>query len=361
MENIKENIEESCTLPSSFYSSQSIFYKTIDKIFVKSWQFIIEDVTLSSINSAYPFTLIDAVLPEPLFLVRNDKGIECYSNVCTHRGNLLIDKPCLLKQSIVCGYHGRSFDFSGKFLSMPETKGMKNFPCKRDDLPKVNCSQWNQFVFTSLDPLFSLDALFYDIEQRVGWMPVKDFVYRKELSKEYTIDANWALYCDNYLEGFHIPFIHKELNSVLNYKDYEVEVFPYSSLQIGYGKNEDDCFDLPESSADFGKNIAAYYFWLFPNIMMNFYPWGLSMNIITPLSFNKTKIEFRCYVWNEELLNVGAGADVNKVELEDQEIIRKVQSGINSRLYKHGRFSPNMEKGVHHFHRLIQKFMSSSE
>ena len=169
------------------------------------------------------------------------------------------------------------------------------------------------------------------------------------------------MYCDNYLEGFHIPFIHKELNSVLNYKDYEVEVFPYSSLQIGYGKNEDDCFDLPESSADFGKNIAAYYFWLFPNIMMNFYPWGLSMNIITPLSFNKTKIEFRCYVWNEELLNVGAGADVNKVELEDQEIIRKVQSGINSRLYKHGRFSPNMEQGVHHFHRLIQKFMSSSE
>ena len=168
MKNIKNNIEDSRTLPSIFYSSESIFTKAIDTLFVKSWQFITEDNILSNLNSAYPFTLIDDILPEPLFLVRNKKGIECYSNVCTHRGNLLIDKPCLLNHAIVCGYHGRRFDFSGKFLSMPESKGMKNFPCKRDDLPKVNCSQWNQFIFTSLDPAFSLDELFRDIEKRVN-------------------------------------------------------------------------------------------------------------------------------------------------------------------------------------------------
>ena len=84
------------------------------------------------------------------------------------------------------------------------------------------------------------------------------------------------------------------------------------------------------------------------------------MNIITPLSFNKTRVEFRSYVWNEELLNTGAGADVNKVELEDQEIIKRVQKGVKSRLYKSGRFSPEMEKGVHHFHKLIQQFMMSN-
>ena len=46
-------------------------------------------------------------------------------------------------------------------------------------------------------------------------------------------------------------------------------------------------------------------------------------------------------------------------ELEDQEIIRRVQKGVNSRLYEHGRFSPEMEKGVHHFHTLIRRFMES--
>ena len=357
MKNIKKNIKESFTLPSSFYSSEDIFNNSIDKLFVKSWQFISEDSLLPDLNSVYPFTLIQDVLPEPLFLIRNINGIECYSNVCTHRGNLLLDKACLLNHDIVCGYHGRRFDFSGNFLSMPATEGMKDFPCERDNLPQVNCHQWNQFIFTSLDPFFSLKALFADIEKRVDWMPIKDFVFRDDLSREYIIDANWALYCDNYLEGFHIPFIHKELNSVLNYKEYDVEIFRYSNLQIGYGKNEDDCFEIPDSSPDYGKNIAAYYFWLFPNIMLNFYPWGLSMNIITPISFNKTRVNFRSYVWNEDLLYFGAGADVNKVEIEDQAIIKRVQSGINSRLYKHGRFSPQMEKGVHHFHRLIQNFM----
>ena len=91
--------------------------------------------------------------------------------------------------------------------------------------------------------------------------------------------------------------------------------------------------------------------------MLNFYPWGLSVNIITPLSISKTKVEFKSYVWKDDLLNKGAGADVNKVELEDQEVVESVQKGINSRLYSYGRFSPKMEQGVHHFHNLVKEFM----
>ena len=92
--------------------------------------------------------------------------------------------------------------------------------------------------------------------------------------------------------------------------------------------------------------------------MFNFYPWGLSLNIITPLSIDKTKVEFKSYVWKEDLLKMGAGADVNKVELEDQQIVQNVQKGVKSSLYNHGRFSPKMEKGVHHFHLLISDFLN---
>jgi choline monooxygenase len=89
--------------------------------------------------------------------------------------------------------------------------------------------------------------------------------------------------------------------------------------------------------------------------MLNFYPWGLSVNIITPISVNKTKIQFKSYLWDESKLNIGAGADLNKVELEDEQVVQQVQKGVASRLYKAGRFSPSMEKGVHHFHSLISK------
>ena len=38
---------------------------------------------------------------------------------------------------------------------------------------------------------------------------LKDFIFDPNASRDYLVKANWALYCDNYLEGFHIPFIHK--------------------------------------------------------------------------------------------------------------------------------------------------------
>ena len=92
-------------------------------------------------------------------------------------------------------------------------------------------------------------------------------------------------------------------------------------------------------------------------MMFNFYPWGLSVNIVKPIETKKTKIEFISFVWDESKLNIGAGADLDKVELEDEEIVQRVQKGVGSRFYKHGRFSPRMEKGVHHFHSLISNFM----
>ena len=91
--------------------------------------------------------------------------------------------------------------------------------------------------------------------------------------------------------------------------------------------------------------------------MLNFYPWGLSVNIINPVSTNKTKVIFKSYVWDESKLDLGAGADLDKVELEDEVVVQKVQKGVASRFYNHGRFSPSMEKGVHHFHSLISDFM----
>ena len=123
------------------------------------------------------------------------------------------------------------------------------------------------------------------------------------------------------------------------------------------GKNSENCFNLPKESVDYGKNVLAYYFWVFPNMMFNFYPWGLSVNIVKPISKDLTKIEFKSYIWDQTKLSKGAGSDLDKVEKEDEEIVELVQKGVSSRYYDKGRFSPSMEQGVHHFHSLISKFI----
>ena len=92
--------------------------------------------------------------------------------------------------------------------------------------------------------------------------------------------------------------------------------------------------------------------------MFNFYPWGLSINIVRPLSPTQSKVSFVTYVFDASKREKGAGAALDKVEREDEFVVEAVQKGIRSRHYTTGRFSPTREKGVHHFHRLLAEFMA---
>ena len=83
---------------------------------------------------------------------------------------------------------------------------------------------------------------------RLAWLPFHEFIFKPELSAHYTVQSHWALYCENYLEGFHIPFVHAGLNAVIDFGNYTTELFEYSNLQLGLAKTEDQVFDLPKSS-----------------------------------------------------------------------------------------------------------------
>jgi choline monooxygenase len=356
---VDPDIAKAKTLHTDFYSDPSLLQIIKQKIFTTTWQFITNSNQLKETGSCYPFTLLENLLDEPLLLTRDKQdALHCLSNVCTHRGNVLINEQCKVS-NIRCRYHGRIFQLDGAFHSMPEFKEVKNFPTADDDLHKVPLHQWNNLSFTSLQPLYTADIFLQDMSNRLSWLPVNEFVYRPDLSKEFSVDAHWALYCENYLEGFHIPFVHADLNAVIDYGNYSTELFRYSNLQLGIAKDNEDCFDIPLSSPDHGKNIAAYYFWVFPNMMFNFYPWGLSINIVKPQSIDKTKVCFLTYMWDESKYNFGAGSNLDKVEMEDEAIVQNVQKGVRSRFYQHGRYSVTREQGTHHFHRLICEFMNA--
>jgi len=354
---VDQDITQAKTISADFYLNESFFQQSKEKIFANSWQFIGDTDGVKEKGWVTPVNLLEHFIDEPL-VISKDKNdhLHCLSNVCTHRGNLIVERPCKLND-IRCKYHGRRFQLDGKFASMPEFKEVKNFPTADDDLHRLPLHNWGKWLFTSLSSKINADEFLKPMADRVSWMPLQDFVFRPELSRDYLIDAHWALYCENYLEGFHIPFVHAGLNSVIDYGNYTVELFRYSNLQLGIAKEGEVVFDLPTTSPDYGKRVAGYYFWVFPNMMFNFYPWGLSVNLVQPLAVNKTKVSFLSYVWNEEKRSAGAGSSLDKVESEDEEIVQKVQKGIQSRFYKHGRYSVTRERGTHHFHRLLAEFL----
>jgi len=356
---VDPNIARAKTLDADFYTSKNVFEQSREKIFATSWQFIGNEELVKNSGDVYPFTLLTDYLDEPLLLTRDKTGnVNVLSNVCTHRGNLVADKACKMN-NLRCRYHGRLFGLDGKFVSMPEFKEVENFPSEEDDLPALNVFKWSNWIFTSVNPIYKPELFFRDMMERVSWMPLDEFRFHAELSRTFHVKSNWALYCENYLEGFHIPFVHAGLNAVIDFGEYATELyFPYSSLQLGLAKTNDDCFDLPATSPDYGKNVAAYYFWVFPNMMFNFYPWGLSVNLVEPVSVGECRVRFLSYVWDENKLDKGAGSGLDKVEMEDEEIVENVQRGVRSRFYKHGRYSVTREQGTHHFHRILAEFIS---
>ena len=197
-----------------------------------------------------------------------------------------------------------------------------------------------------------------EIETRLPWMPIDTFAHDPSRDRDFDLDAHWALYVENYLEGFHIPFVHAGLNAVVEYGSYASEIGRYANLQLAIAREGDPAFEIPAGAPDHGKRVAAYYYWVFPNLMLNFYPWGLSVNLIQPRSRDRTHISFRSFVRDASKLEQGAGAGLDTVEMEDEEIVRAVQRGVRSRFYRHGRYSPTRERGVHHFHRLLCQFMA---
>ncbi len=353
-------IESAETLPASFYRDPHTFEQIKEDIFYRSWQFVGDDRLVQLPGHVHPFTLMDGFLTEPMVLTRGENNeISCLSNVCTHRGNLVVGESGK-KKKLICAYHGRRFDLNGSFEYMPEFQDAKDFPRECDNLHRFSLEKLGPLIFAKMGGDIDFGKIIQDISHYIGFLPLEEFIYSEPHSKDYLVNAHWALYVDNYLEGFHIPFVHHDLNAVLDYQSYETVIGDHFNVQIGVGQPSENLFELPDDHPHSGQPIAAYYFWVFPNIMLNFYPWGLSVNVVRPLSLNQTKVSFLTYIYDQEKFAQGATELLDKVEREDEFVVEGVQKGVKSRYYQSGRFSPQKEKGVHHFHQLLSTYLSGN-
>ncbi|MCS6911367.1 MAG: hypothetical protein NZM11_12500, partial [Anaerolineales bacterium] len=169
--------------------------------------------------------------------------------------------------------------------------------------------------------------------------------------------CNWKVYCDNYLEGYHIPVAHPGLYRVLDYERYRVEPRRYHSRQLSPLRPT-----AGNRYADLRADTEVLYYWVFPNFMLNIYPDNLSANIVLPLGPERTLTIFE---WFFHDLGSGAAWEAvqqgiafsDEIQREDIEICEAVQRGLRSRSYTQGRFSVKRENGVHHFHSLVNEFL----
>ena len=220
------------TLPGAAYSDPDFYAWQRTHLLPSTWQLLCWDAEQAGDANAIPLRLLPGSLDVPLLVVRDGAQWRCLSNVCTHRGAVLLEAPARCK-TIRCPYHGRSFDLGGRFQAMPAFDKARDFPTASDDLPALPISWFGPLPFVSLAPAQPFAAWSRALDTHLGWVPWDLLRFSPARSRDYDLAANWMLYVDNYLEGLHIPFVHPALNRALDLGAYRVEVGEDSVLQVG--------------------------------------------------------------------------------------------------------------------------------
>jgi choline monooxygenase len=170
----------------------------------------------------------------------------------------------------------------------------------------------------------------------------------------YTLNCNWKVYVDNYLDGgYHVPHAHKGLSSVIEYTNYTIENFDRACLQSSPLSSD----SKSEKGVAATRQGRAFYLWIYPNFMINAYEGVMDTNLVFPLAVDKCAVVFDYYfsdISKKALRKNQASIKVSeKVQDEDVAICDAVQKGLASRAYLAGRLSVRREAGEHLFHRLL--------
>src|SRR5438128_6653210 len=271
---IDPDIRLARTLPARVYSDPDLFRAQRDSVFARTWQYAARDDLVKGPGQVFPFTLLPGALDEPLVLTRDlSDQIRCLSNVCTHRGTVVVEGSGH-EQQLRCRYHGRRFTLDGRFHSMPEFERTANFPSPSDDLPAVALGTWTRFLMVSLAPAMPFEELVAPMRKRLETLPFRELVYDASGARDYFVNANWALYLDNYLEGFHIPYVHSSLATTLDYGEYAVELDRFSVLQVGVAKAGEPAFALPRAHRDHERAVVVFFLMCCSTLVFNVHPWA---------------------------------------------------------------------------------------
>ena len=240
-------------------------------------------------------------------------------------------------------------------------EGVEDFSKERFGLAPIKVAEWEGLVFVNLDPNAEplLTALRELPEQANKFSFHKMRLYERRI---YQMECNWKTYIDNYLEGYHLPSVHPSLNRELDYNSYTTTLFERHSLQASpiRGPENESTTQRRYSQAK-GDDVAEYY-WIFPNWMLNCYPDNISLNIVLPVSPERSIAIFEWYFLEEALKTEAPAKTVtfsDENQVEDVRICEVVQKNLQSKSYDRGRYSVKQERGLHHFHSLYVDAMSS--
>jgi phenylpropionate dioxygenase-like ring-hydroxylating dioxygenase large terminal subunit len=345
-------LDQASTIPSSWYTDARVFRLEQETVFSHSWQVA---ARVDQLTKPGDYVTTD-IGDEAVVIVRgNDDRIRGFFNVCSHHAAAVMNEPQGHAQQLRCPYHGWTYSLEGELKGTPEFNNVCGFDRTENGLRPIGISTWEKWVLAKTDGGISRDdddAPIYEarLNQAIAELnlPILQWFERRR----YVLNCNWKVFVDNYLDGgYHVPHLHKGLDSVLNYTEYTIENGERYCLQSSPMVAKDDEVGAVRAGA------RARYYWIYPNFMLNYYEGVLDTNLVRPITVDRTEVIFDFYFADisaesreRNLQSIKLG---ERIQDEDVGICESVQRGLNSRAYEAGRLSARREAGEHLFHRLL--------
>jgi len=336
-------LEQAHALHASFYTEPQWLEVEQRAVFGATWQLAAHTGELLETGDH----VVGDIAGKPIIIIRQQDGsLQAFFNVCRHRAGPLATCNGKGARALHCKYHGWTYELDGRLRAATEMQDAAGFDKSAIRLPAIQVREWQGLVFVALDaatPPF--EQVFAGIAERIAPAGLSAMRFAKR--DTYRLDCNWKVYIDNFLEGYHLPFVHPGLSQVLDYRAYDTELAQWHSLQHSPLRNNDGIY---------GDGNAWYYF-IYPNIMLNITPGRLQTNRILPAGHQHCIVEFDYYYTDDPEVQARVKAEQafsDEIQAEDISICEHVQQGLSSGSYSAGRLNPKRERGVWHFQNLLR-------
>ena len=352
-------LSRASTIPAAWYVDPRILDLERSTVFAQSWQLA---ARIDQVRAPGQYVSCE-LAGEPIVVVRGEDGIvRGFFNVCRHHAAAVVTESEGSARTFRCPYHGWTYGLDGALRGTPDFSEVCDFDRTTHGLIALNCHDWQKWIFASLDrqaqPLEAF--LGPDLVRGVEQLGLQDLHWMER--RHYTLDCNWKVFVDNYLDGgYHVPHVHRGLDSVLNYAEYVIENGTHFVLQsspiVRNKRRKAQVSDVERQTRAVRQGKRAYYYWIYPNFMINCYEGAMDTNVIIPRAVDRTDVIFDFYFADVSKRARGrnrASIDISQqIQDEDVAICASVQRGLSSRAYGTGRLSVRREAGEHLFHRLL--------
>jgi len=373
-------VELASSLIPDAYVSEDFRALEQDRVFARSWV----PVCVTD-EVAEPGSFVVATVSGRSLIVCRDRDGELHAhhNVCRHRGaQVLVEERGRVKRFFQCPYHAWAYGLDGACLGTPlftsdagvpddqhgafDMSGVRDFDKADFGLYPARVASWGCVVFVCLDPEApTLEAELGDLPERLAGHRLGEQRLLRRV--DYEIEANWKLVAENFMEYYHLPWVHPGLVKVspidANHR------WQGTGMYVGFcttpiaPDTEDGGWQSglrPISGLDAADAASARFIWLFPNVALNILPNHLFVIHARPVgpglthetTYLLTHPESTGAADTERAVDELAGF-WDAVNREDIGIVERVQAGLDSTPFPGGRVCYRFEESLHRFQNMI--------